>query len=205
MFCYKCGKSIPDESEFCFSCGVKVINPERISSNTGDANLNNAAPQPMAPPVTNNMQLQMNSYNAPIQQPNSTRVRKVCPKCNTVFLTNVTTCNTCGTGLLDSNYISPVITTPVNNTLVWILAFVPLIGSFFAFGFIVFIIVNIILCSLDFRSIEKAGYDTSKFGSFFLIPVYLYKRANEFGHSLGYFIVWCVTFGISILSDFIYL
>jgi hypothetical protein len=97
---------------------------------------------------------------------------------------------------------SQVTAASVNNVLVWILAFTPLIGVTFAFGFFAFLVANIILCYVDENNLKKAGYDTSYIGNTWLVPTYLYKRAKYFGHSLGYFIVWCVTFGICILSDF---
>lgn len=87
--------------------------------------------------------------------------------------------------------------TTVSNTIVWIIAFIPVIGAFFAFGFLAFLIINIVLCSVDDNMLKKAGYDTTSLGNTWLIPVYLYKRAEMFHHSKAYFIVWCVTFVIS--------
>lgn len=34
MFCRKCGKEIPDDSEFCFKCGVRVVTGERSEQST---------------------------------------------------------------------------------------------------------------------------------------------------------------------------
>lgn len=90
-------------------------------------------------------------------------------------------------------------TATVNNTMVWIIALVPVIGALFSFGFLAFLIVNIVLCTVDENNLKKAGYDTSVLGNAWLIPVYLYKRAEMFHHSKAYFIVWCVTFVISCL------
>lgn len=85
----------------------------------------------------------------------------------------------------------------VSNTIVWIIALIPIIGAFFAFGSIAFLVANIVLCSVDDNMLKKAGYDTTPLGNTWLIPVYLYKRAEMFHHSKAYFIVWCITFVIS--------
>lgn len=87
--------------------------------------------------------------------------------------------------------------TTVSNTVVWIIALIPIIGAFFAFGFLAFLIVNIVLCSVDDNMLKKSGYDTTPLGNTWLIPVYLYKRAEMFHHNKAYFIVWCITFVIS--------
>lgn len=87
-----------------------------------------------------------------------------------------------------------------NNVLVWILAFIPAIGALFEFGTLLFLVVNIVLCTLDEKNLKKAGYDTESLGSAWLIPVYLYKRAKYLKHTLAYFIAWCVTFGLSFLG-----
>ena len=90
----------------------------------------------------------------------------------------------------------------VGNGIVWMQAFVPVIGAFFAFGTIVVIIINIILLSIDARRLEKAGYDTSGVGTVWLVPVYLYQRAKLLNDGMGYFIVWCVTFGLGLFGFF---
>lgn len=110
----------------------------------------------------------------------------------------------------------------VNNTVVWVLAFAPVIGIFLE-GFIagllygdsyrvelaisnaefwyVTVALNIILCVLDERKLKSAGQDTSKFkGWVWLIPVYLYQRAKKLNQSLAYFIVWLICFAIMIFA-----
>jgi hypothetical protein len=81
------------------------------------------------------------------------------------------------------------------------LAFIPAIGAFFEFGTLLFLVANIVLCVFDEKGLKKAGY-TESLGSAWLIPVYLYKRAKYLNHSLAYFIVWCVTFGLSFIGFF---
>jgi hypothetical protein len=90
----------------------------------------------------------------------------------------------------------------VSNVLIWILAFIPAIGALFEFGTLLFLVLNILLCILDEKNLKKAGYNTESLGSVWLIPVYLYKRARYLKHSLAYFIVWCVAFGLSFLGFF---
>ena len=91
---------------------------------------------------------------------------------------------------------------PVDNTLVWLQAFSPAIGGVFMFGTFVMIFINCLLLTVDSKNLEKAGYDISAVGNPWLVPVYLYKRAELFGDSKAYFIVWCVTFGLSFLGFF---
>lgn len=106
----------------------------------------------------------------------------------------------------------------VDDRLVWVLAFMPLLGNIveaFVAGLIyqnayratiahqsgkfwwVTLAINIGLCWFDERNLRNAGIDTSKFGKMvWLIPVYLYQRASALGHSLAYFITWIVCFVI---------
>lgn len=127
----------------------------------------------------------------------------ICPKCGAIVTVNDRTCMKCGTPIARSAASKPKPTqAPVSNTLVWILAFVPAIGALFAFGTLVVLAVNIILCVADDRQLSKAGYNTATLGSAWLIPVYLYKRADMLHQGKGYFIVWCVTFGLSFLGFF---
>lgn len=106
----------------------------------------------------------------------------------------------------------------VNNTVVWFLAFAPIIGIFLegiiaglfygdsyraevavsnAEFWYVTVALNIILCVLDERKLKSAGQDTSKFkGWVWLVPVYLYQRAKKLNQNLAYFIVWIVCFAI---------
>jgi hypothetical protein len=60
------------------------------------------------------------------------------------------------------------------------------------------IILNIALSLLDERKLKKAGYQTSKMGSAWLVPIYLYKRATTLKQNLGYFFVWLACFGASL-------
>ena len=108
----------------------------------------------------------------------------------------------------------------VNNTVVWFLAFAPLIGTILEYTiaemkygsdllaqvavkngqfWYVTLLLNIGLAYLDDIILKRAGHDTSKFGGWaIIVPVYLYKRAKAVGHNLAYFIVWWVTFFLSL-------
>jgi len=110
----------------------------------------------------------------------------------------------------------------VNNTIVWVLAFAPVIGYFLEYlvamavydnrfmahgtvknGNYWFIAVglNIGLSFFDERRLKKAGHNTDKFkGWVWLVPVYLYQRAKTMKQSQAYFIVWLVCFALTVLD-----
>ncbi len=116
----------------------------------------------------------------------------------------------------------PLVGDKVNNTVVWILAFAPIIGAFLEgvltalvykddYSFEVAIsahkfwyatlILNIVLSYLDETRLRAAGHDTKKFkGFFWLVPVYLFKRAKNLKQNLAYFIVWMICFVIMLLG-----
>ena len=119
---------------------------------------------------------------------------------------------------LDDSVPPPLTGEHVNNNIVWVLAFAPLIGSLLEFAlasmlysndyqaeqvansgklFFVTIILNIALCYWDEIRLEKAGIKTENFKGFiWLVPVYLFQRAKALKHNLAYFIVWMVCFAI---------
>lgn len=111
----------------------------------------------------------------------------------------------------------PLTGAKMNNTLVWLLAFAPLIGYFLEVVLAISIrhgneyyasldmaesrywyvtmLLNVGLSWLDSKRLEKAGHDISRFkGWVWLVPVYLYQRANALQQSKAYFIVWLVLF-----------
>ena len=112
----------------------------------------------------------------------------------------------------------PITGKHVNNTVVWFLAFAPLIGLFlesmFAYAinssdsvaeaavsdnryWFITLALNIALSYFDENRLMRAGYDTSKFkGLTWLVPVYLYKRAKALDQNLAYFVVWLVSIAI---------
>ena len=116
----------------------------------------------------------------------------------------------------------PLTGTNVNNTLVWVLAFAPFLGLFLegviamiVYGdedwameavyagqfFYITIALNILLCVLDEKRLQKAGHNTRAFkGWVWLVPVYLYQRAKHLKHNLAYFIVWICCFVLLMLG-----
>ena len=101
----------------------------------------------------------------------------------------------------------------VNNTLVWWLAAAPLAG-FFLENFLsgatgkdvnnfwwVTLVLNVVLSMLDEKKLQHAGHDTTRMGQSWLVPVYLYKRAEVLKQKNTYFIVWVVLFCVCLLSE----
>jgi len=108
----------------------------------------------------------------------------------------------------------------VNNAVVWILAFAPIIGTLLQ-GVIagivyrneavitnasinklwfVTLILNVALSYYDERRLQAAGHDTSKFNTFvWLVPVYLFQRAKYLKQNLSYFIAWIVSFVVILI------
>lgn len=117
-------------------------------------------------------------------------------------------------GLLHNAMIGPppVNGSAVNNTMVWWLAFMPILGSMIEYLVAAMIGVgskslwfitlglNIWLCTMDDKRLRMAGYDTKSLGSTWLIPVYLFRRAKYLGQSYSYAIVWCITFAILLFA-----
>lgn len=109
----------------------------------------------------------------------------------------------------------PVSGTHVNNTLAWVIAFVPIIGAIlegFVSGLVygyyrpnkfwyITLLLNIILCIYDEKRLKAAGYDVSKLkGWVWFVPVYLFQRARLLKQNLAYFIVWLVCFLLIVLG-----
>lgn len=102
----------------------------------------------------------------------------------------------------------------VDNTVIWVLAFAPLIGLCleYALAFLLYdnefavdlavgsnkfwfvtLALNIGLSFLDEKRLQKAGHDTDKFkGWVWLVPGYLYQRAKNLNQNLAYFVTWIV-------------
>ncbi|VVE15957.1 DUF4339 domain-containing protein [Pandoraea soli] len=107
----------------------------------------------------------------------------------------------------------------ISNTIVWILAFAPIIGVLLEATFAaaiapdylastaataalrsnqywyITLLLNIGLSLLDDRQLKRAGVNTSAFGKFaFIVPVYLWKRATSLRQPKAYFWVWLAAF-----------
>lgn len=111
----------------------------------------------------------------------------------------------------------------VKNTIVWFLAFAPILGlmlEYFVAGMVyseshytaekaassgefwfITLALNLALSYWDASSLKKAGANTDKFGAMaWLIPVYLFKRAKALKHSMAYFTVWIVCFALVLID-----
>ena len=108
---------------------------------------------------------------------------------------------------IDDSLPPPLSGDKVNNAVIWILAFAPIIGTILEHLvarqanmdvndlFMITVALNIGLSYYDANCLQKAGHDASKYkGLAWLVPVYLYKRAKALKQNLAYFIVWIVCF-----------
>lgn len=117
---------------------------------------------------------------------------------------------------LNDNQPPPLTGEAVSNTVVWILAFAPLIGmmlEYFVAGvahqseagaataaaagdyWYISLLLNVWLSYYDAHRLRKAGHNTAKFkGMAWLVPVYLFQRARALKQNLAYFIVWIICF-----------
>lgn len=62
------------------------------------------------------------------------------------------------------------------------------------------LLLNVGLSMQDERNLKKAGHDTEKMGGAWLVPVYMFKRAQILKQNNAYFIVWVVLFCVSLFS-----
>lgn len=85
-----------------------------------------------------------------------------------------------------------------NNVYVWLLAFAPVCGAFIehvtGISLLPFIILNLTLVYVDYRTLKKDGFDAPDKGWCIFIPVYMYKRARMLGQSTAYFWLWIAMF-----------
>lgn len=119
------------------------------------------------------------------------------------------------TDLIDRSIVPPPLKgEDINNTLVWIMAFTPILGTLLEFilsgaigvasGSLWFItpILNAILGVIDQIKLKRAGHNTKEMllWALFIIPVYLFRRAHILKQKSAYAIVWCITFAILIFA-----
>jgi hypothetical protein len=106
----------------------------------------------------------------------------------------------------------PLTGSAVSNTVIWFLAFAPLIGMFlqgFMFGLTgiavgvwwpITIVLNIVLCVMDEKKVKAAGHNTKTLGSTWLVPVYIFKRTKMLKQNWAVFVIWCITFLMCLCS-----
>ncbi len=110
----------------------------------------------------------------------------------------------------------------VNNTVVWVLAFAPVLGyllehfvagmfeanqamamraaSSSKYWFVTYGL-NVGLSYFDEHRLKLAGHDTSKFkGWAWLVPVYLFQRAKRLNQKMWYFAVWIACFALVLVD-----
>jgi hypothetical protein len=114
-----------------------------------------------------------------------------------------------------SNEPPPLSGENVNNTVVWLWAFAPLIPInaillaidipvtsqsklMWSIGFA----INMVFWMLDGHQVQRAGHNRDGWGSWgiFVVTVYLFIRAARLKQSNGYAIVWLVCFALGILG-----
>jgi hypothetical protein len=115
--------------------------------------------------------------------------------------------------LLAELFIIPDSTTPpplagedVDNTFMWILVTIPLVSSLLDLALattLIFpaILANIALCVVDERKLKKAGHKAPVNWAVFIVPIYLWKRAELLNHKKYYFSAWVLVFALSIMLD----
>lgn len=109
-------------------------------------------------------------------------------------------------------------TVAVDNSLAWMLAFAPLacwlltvVVALVLYGgevglssspwftplyLFAVIALQVVLSSADRKALERAGVDISAFKDAWLVPVYLFKRADVLGQGKHAFVTWLVTFAL---------
>jgi hypothetical protein len=117
----------------------------------------------------------------------------------------------------------PITGTNVNNTLIWLVAFAPIMGNLLE-GMVAYLVVgnydtamsdmhnqkywyitlalNSLLCWLDEKYLARAGINTDKFNSilvYFLVPFYIIKRTKVLKQSYIHFIVWVAALIVTVL------
>lgn len=92
----------------------------------------------------------------------------------------------------------------IDNRYIWAIVAVPIVGSIIELIagtelLWLYIAANIICCVLDEKKLKAAGHETPVKWMVFLVPVYLWKRAELLRHKKHYFWGWIATFILSIL------
>ncbi|HDO1358302.1 TPA: DUF4339 domain-containing protein [Aeromonas veronii] len=91
----------------------------------------------------------------------------------------------------------------IDNRFIWALVSVPIVGAllenmFNATLIWLYIVLNITFCVLDERKLKSAGHNAPMKWMLFIVPAYLWKRAEILHHKKVYVWCWIVAFSISI-------
>lgn len=188
-YCEYCGRQLKEDSSFCGACG-NSSKETNVQSPQDNQQLQNSQ----------NQQLQ-NNQNHPLQHNQYQQVSHSYPQNN----------YHAGQGIVSNTNVRTV-----NNTVVWFIAFMPIIGSIIEgvvgaalhepvgnFWWIT-VVCNIILCSIDLSLINEIYPGMSIIKAWvWLVPVYLYRRAKILKQNLSYFTVWLVAFALLLVIPFI--
>lgn len=98
----------------------------------------------------------------------------------------------------------PLMGDDVDNRFVWAIVTVPVIGALLEMMFNttlvwLYIMLNITFCVLDERRLKSAGHHAPVKWMLFLVPLYLWKRAEILHHKKLYVWCWIAAFSISII------
>ena len=92
---------------------------------------------------------------------------------------------------IDNNYVWAVVAVPIVGVIIEILAGTELLW--------LYLIANIACCVLDERKLQAAGHQAPANWMAFIVPAYLWKRAELLGHKKHYFWGWIAAFVLSTL------
>lgn len=92
---------------------------------------------------------------------------------------------------IDNRYIWAVVAVPVVGVIIELVAGMELVWLYIA--------ANIACCVLDEHKLNAAGHKSPTNWMVFLVPVYLWKRAELLGQKKHYFWAWIAAFALSIL------
>lgn len=97
----------------------------------------------------------------------------------------------------------PLAGTDIDNRLVWGVVAVPVVGIILELIIgmnliVLYIAANVLLCFFDEKKLKKAGHNAPVNWMIFVIPVYLWKRAELLGQKKNYFWGWIAAFFLSI-------
>ena len=231
MFCPSCGTENADGAKFCFSCGTKIgieLTKQATSAVDGIHDISTSSDISMDQSVDATERLWF--YEQGGQRKGGVSEVEIANLIKSGILSFGSSVwkkgfsdwmkieNTELRKHFDDSTPPPLTGEHVNNTVVWVLAFAPIIGlmlEYFVAGMVyhseysaeravsngkfwyITLILNIGLSYWDEKRIKLAGTNTEKFsGWVWLVPVYLFQRAKALKHNLAYFIVWIVCFVI---------
>ena len=92
---------------------------------------------------------------------------------------------------IDNKYIWAIVAVPIIGVIIELIAGMELV--------LLYVAANIACCVLDVRKLKAAGQKSPTNWMVFLVPLYLWKRADLLNHKKYYFWAWIAAFVLSIL------